>query len=75
MVTVIVPPALPATLSIGISFAIYRLRQSKIFCIQPNKLNMSAIIQTMVFDKTGTLTEEGLQIVGTTDTFCIEGMV
>lgn len=60
LITVSVPPALPATMSVGISFAISRLKKKQIFCISPPRVNVSGMIQIMVFDKTGTLTEDGL---------------
>ena len=59
-----VPPALPAAMSSGVAFAISRLRLNKIYCIQPNRLNLSGMISWIVFDKTGTLTEEGLTVKG-----------
>lgn len=59
-----VPPALPATLSIGTSFALGRLRKSGIFCISPNRVNVSGKVNVCCFDKTGTLTEDGLDILG-----------
>lgn len=64
LITVTVPPALPATMSAGVAFAIHRLKKNKIFCISPPRVNVSGMIQIMVFDKTGTLTEDGLQIYG-----------
>lgn len=64
MITVVVPPALPATLSIGTSFAIGRLRKSSIYCISPNRINVAGKINVVCFDKTGTLTEEGLDVLG-----------
>mmetsp|Transcript_12683 Transcript_12683/g.21348 ORF Transcript_12683/g.21348 Transcript_12683/m.21348 type:complete len:470 (+) Transcript_12683:712-2121(+) len=64
LITITVPPALPATMSVGVAFAIQRLKRSKIFCISPPRVNVSGRIQIMVFDKTGTLTEDGLQILG-----------
>lgn len=64
LITVTVPPALPATLTVGVSFAISRLRKSQIFCISPPRVNVSGMLKIMVFDKTGTLTEDGLQILG-----------
>lgn len=60
----VVPPALPATLSIGTSFALSRLRRSGIFCISPNRINVAGKINVCCFDKTGTLTEDGLDILG-----------
>ena len=64
LITIVVPPALPATLSIGTNFAINRLRNFGIFCISPNRVNVAGRINVVCFDKTGTLTEDGLDILG-----------
>lgn len=64
LITVVVPPALPATLSIGTSFSIGRLRKLGIFCISPSRVNVGGRINACCFDKTGTLTEDGLDILG-----------
>ncbi|KAF9184509.1 hypothetical protein BGZ51_003318 [Haplosporangium sp. Z 767] len=64
LITIVVPPALPATMSIGTSFAIARLRRSNIFCISPTRVNIGGKINCMCFDKTGTLTEDGLDVLG-----------
>ncbi|CCG84260.1 protein of unknown function [Taphrina deformans PYCC 5710] len=64
LITIVVPPALPATLTIGTNFAINRLRKHKIFCISPNRVNVAGKIDVMCFDKTGTLTEDGLDVLG-----------
>ena len=64
LITIVVPPALPATLTIGTSFALSRLRKREIFCISPNRVNVAGTIDVMCFDKTGTLTEEGLDVLG-----------
>lgn len=64
LVTIVVPPALPATMSIGTSFAIARLRKSNIYCISPNRVNIAGKVNIVCFDKTGTLTEEGLDVLG-----------
>src|SRR5215471_1404590 len=64
LITIIVPPALPATLTIGTSFALSRLRKQGIFCISPNRVNVAGTVDIMCFDKTGTLTEEGLDVLG-----------
>ena len=65
MITVVIPPALPTCMSIGIAFAISRLKKANIFCISPNKINQAGKVGIMCFDKTGTLTEEGLDMYGT----------
>ena len=64
LITIVVPPALPATLSIGTNFAINRLRNFGIFCISPNRVNVAGRVNVVCFDKTGTLTEDGLDILG-----------
>ena len=64
LITIVVPPALPATLTIGTSFALARLKSKQIFCISPQRVNVGGKLNLMCFDKTGTLTEEGLDIQG-----------
>lgn len=64
LITIVVPPALPATLSIGTNFALGRLKSKQIFCISPQRVNVAGKLDIMCFDKTGTLTEEGLDVLG-----------
>ncbi|KAJ1948190.1 hypothetical protein FBU59_001709, partial [Linderina macrospora] len=64
LITVVVPPALPASMSIGMAFAARRLRKVGIFCISPSRINVASKVAVMCFDKTGTLTEEGLDLLG-----------
>lgn len=64
LITIIVPPALPATLTIGTGFALNRLKKEQIFCISPQRVNVGGKVDLMCFDKTGTLTEDGLDILG-----------
>ncbi|TKY89717.1 hypothetical protein EX895_001502 [Sporisorium graminicola] len=64
VLTIAVPPALPATLSICITFSIARLKRSQIFCLSPQRINVAGMVNMFVFDKTGTLTEEGLDVMG-----------
>ncbi|KDN36320.1 hypothetical protein K437DRAFT_276836 [Tilletiaria anomala UBC 951] len=65
LITVVVPPALPATMSVGTAFAIQRLRKNGIFCISPNRVNIGGKVNVFCFDKTGTLTADGLDVLGT----------
>lgn len=60
LITIIIPPALPAAMTIGVVFAQSRLRKSEIFCISPRSINISGCINCVCFDKTGTLTEDDL---------------
>lgn len=64
LITIVVPPALPATLTIGTNFALSRLKSKQIFCISPQRVNVGGKIDIMCFDKTGTLTEDGLDVLG-----------
>uniref|UniRef100_A0A8D0HJV4 Cation-transporting ATPase n=1 Tax=Sphenodon punctatus TaxID=8508 RepID=A0A8D0HJV4_SPHPU len=64
LLTVAVPPAIPAALTIGIVYAQRRLKNKKIFCISPRRINICGQINLVCFDKTGTLTEEGLDLWG-----------
>jgi cation-transporting ATPase 13A2 len=64
LITITVPPALPAAMTVGIVFSVSRLRKQKIYCISPPRINIAGRVNLMVFDKTGTLTEDGLQIYG-----------
>ncbi|KAF2721341.1 hypothetical protein K431DRAFT_303553 [Polychaeton citri CBS 116435] len=64
LITIVVPPALPATLTIGTNFALSRLKGKSIFCISPQRVNVGGKIDVMCFDKTGTLTEDGLDVLG-----------
>eukprot|EP00826_Nyctotherus_ovalis_P018309 TRINITY_DN15468_c0_g1_i13.p1 TRINITY_DN15468_c0_g1~~TRINITY_DN15468_c0_g1_i13.p1 ORF type:complete len:957 (-),score=308.46 TRINITY_DN15468_c0_g1_i13:525-3395(-) len=64
LITITVPPSLPAAMTIGTSFALARLKKRQIFCISPPKVNMAGKISVFCFDKTGTLTEEGLSVYG-----------
>ncbi|CAD6192928.1 unnamed protein product [Caenorhabditis auriculariae] len=60
LVTIVVPPALPAVMSVGILYAQSRLKAKEIFCISPSTINTCGAINVVCFDKTGTLTEDGL---------------
>jgi cation-transporting ATPase 13A3/4/5 len=64
LITIVVPPALPATLTIGTNFALQRLKAKNIFCISPQRVNVGGKLDVMCFDKTGTLTEDGLDVLG-----------
>ncbi|KAK9453672.1 hypothetical protein V1511DRAFT_462087 [Dipodascopsis uninucleata] len=64
LITIVVPPALPATLTIGTNIALSRLKKRNIFCISPNRVNVGGKLDVICFDKTGTLTEDGLDVLG-----------
>uniref|UniRef100_A0A673B9N7 ATPase cation transporting 13A2 n=1 Tax=Sphaeramia orbicularis TaxID=375764 RepID=A0A673B9N7_9TELE len=64
IVTIVVPPALPAALTTGTIYAQRRLKKLGVFCISPPRINISGKVSVFCFDKTGTLTEEGLDVWG-----------
>lgn len=64
LITIAVPPALPAAMSVGRMYAQRRLKKNNIYCIAPRSINVSGSIDCVCFDKTGTLTEDGLDMYG-----------
>lgn len=64
LLTVVIPPALPISMTIGTSFAISRLKSRKIMNLNPDRINVAGKVRFVAFDKTGTLTEDGLDMVG-----------
>lgn len=64
IITITVPPALPAAMTAGIVYAQRRLKKVGIFCISPQRINMCGQLNLVCFDKTGTLTEDGLDLWG-----------
>jgi cation-transporting P-type ATPase 13A2 len=51
-------------LTIGLSYSSWRLSRKKIFCISPQRINVSGMINHVCFDKTGTLTFDSLNLLG-----------
>uniref|UniRef100_UPI00398F33FC polyamine-transporting ATPase 13A2 isoform X2 n=1 Tax=Pristiophorus japonicus TaxID=55135 RepID=UPI00398F33FC len=64
LITIVIPPALPAAMTVGTIYAQNRLKKYGIFCISPPRINICGKLKLICFDKTGTLTEEGLDIWG-----------
>uniref|UniRef100_A0A7N8Y9K0 Polyamine-transporting ATPase 13A3 n=1 Tax=Mastacembelus armatus TaxID=205130 RepID=A0A7N8Y9K0_9TELE len=64
IITIAVPPALPAAMTAGIVYAQQRLKRIGIFCISPQRINICGQLNLVCFDKTGTLTEDGLDLWG-----------
>uniref|UniRef100_A0A8C5LHX0 Cation-transporting ATPase n=1 Tax=Jaculus jaculus TaxID=51337 RepID=A0A8C5LHX0_JACJA len=60
VITIAIPPALPAALTTGIIYAQRRLKKKGIFCISPQRINICGQLNLVCFDKTGTLTRGGL---------------
>lgn len=57
-----VPPNFPIYFNVVYSFAIARLKNSGVLCIEPESTLLAGHIKVMCFDKTGTLTENAVRI-------------
>lgn len=62
ILTIVVPPALPAAMTVGTVYAQGRLKAASIFCTSPPRINFCGKLKLICFDKTGTLTEDGLDL-------------
>ncbi|CAG2116635.1 unnamed protein product, partial [Medioppia subpectinata] len=62
LITIAVPPELPAALTVANLFVDQRLRAAQIYCMSPKSINMSGCVDCICFDKTGTLTEDELSL-------------
>uniref|UniRef100_A0A3P9APU7 Cation-transporting P-type ATPase N-terminal domain-containing protein n=1 Tax=Esox lucius TaxID=8010 RepID=A0A3P9APU7_ESOLU len=54
IITITVPPALPAAMTAGIVYAHRRLKLIGIFCISPQRINICGQLNLVCFDKVGT---------------------
>ena len=51
IVTIVVPPALPAAMTVGTVYAQNRLKRQGIFCISPARINVCGKLKCICFDK------------------------
>jgi len=51
IVTIAVPPALPAAMTVGSIYAQNRLKKQGIFCISPQRINLCGKLKCICFDK------------------------
>jgi predicted P-type ATPase len=63
-ISIAVPPALTACLTISTSISIERLKEKSVYVADTTRLNFAGVINAVCFDKTGTLTESNLQFLG-----------
>ncbi|XP_017759410.1 PREDICTED: probable cation-transporting ATPase 13A3 [Eufriesea mexicana] len=73
IITIVIPPALPAAMTVGKLYAQIRLKRAQIYCINNRVINVSGSINCVCFDKTGTLTEDGLDMWGIVP--CTNGVI
>lgn len=58
LIVITVPPALPVSMAFGVIYAIEKLKDKSIFCIEESKVITGGVVSFSCFDKTGTLTED-----------------
>ncbi|XP_069170169.1 probable cation-transporting ATPase 13A4 isoform X1 [Procambarus clarkii] len=71
LITFVVPPILPATITAINVWAQHRLKQQGIFSLSSNYISLAGSIDVVCFDKTGTLTEDDLALAGVVP--CVRG--
>ncbi|GAB1289161.1 Polyamine-transporting ATPase 13A2 [Apodemus speciosus] len=64
LVTVVVPPALPAAMTVCTLYAQSRLRTRGIFCIHPLRINLGGKLRLVCFDKDRHPHGDGLDVMG-----------
>jgi cation-transporting ATPase 13A2 len=64
LLTVILPPTLPISLTFTNFYFDLNLNRNNISCISEKRMNAAGKVNILVLDKTGTLTEEGLDLHG-----------
>ncbi|KAJ8916563.1 hypothetical protein NQ315_000207 [Exocentrus adspersus] len=63
LITIAVPPALPAAMTVGKLYALNRLKNNKIFCINSRVINVSGSVDCVCFDKVTFRAEQRLDHV------------
>ncbi|KAK2711282.1 polyamine-transporting ATPase 13A2-like [Artemia franciscana] len=64
ILTIVIPPAMPAAVSAGTLYAMRRLERQNVHSIAPGRINMAGKVNIVCFDKTGTLTEGSIEMRG-----------
>ncbi|CAC9696051.1 cation transporting ATPase, putative [Plasmodium sp. DRC-Itaito] len=64
IITAVIPPEFPITLSLAVTISIVYLYNMQIYCTEPFRLPFSGKSNICAFDKTGTLTEDNMIVLG-----------
>ncbi|XP_018016585.1 polyamine-transporting ATPase 13A3 isoform X2 [Hyalella azteca] len=62
LLTFVIPPILPATMTAINVWAQRRLKKNNIYCVSSNYISLAGPVDVVCFDKTGTLTEDDLEL-------------
>lgn len=61
LITIVIPPTIPVSMTIGIIYAMKHMKKKNIFTIAPNRIVDGGMLNQLCFDKTGTLTHDFMQ--------------
>uniref|UniRef100_A0A672H7F0 P-type ATPase A domain-containing protein n=1 Tax=Salarias fasciatus TaxID=181472 RepID=A0A672H7F0_SALFA len=71
IITITIPPALPAAMTAGIVYAQRRLKKVGIFCISPQRINMCGQLNLVCFDKVSPVQVHSLSLHKFRNSYCM----